>query len=109
MTCAIAAYQCARLRLAVNAVFMQRERELKRSNKMGCPRQHFITDLIRFIVSLIEENNKIILAADANEHVENGKLARELKRIRLVNLCVKKFHQSGPASYVSRSNLIEKT
>ena len=87
----MAAYQCARLRQTVNAVFMQRERRLKRGNKIGCLRQHFITNLVRFIVGLKEGNNKIILAAGINEHVENSKLTRKLKKIKQANANVKKL------------------
>ena len=70
---------------------MQRERHLKRLNKLGCPRQNFITVLVKFITSLVDVNNKVILATDINEHVVKGKLAKELKKIGLVDSHVKKF------------------
>ena len=47
----ITAYQCVRSRSTVGTVFMQRERHLRRNNMPGCPRKHFITDLINFIKS----------------------------------------------------------
>ena len=56
---------------------------------MSCPRQHFITNLVRFIVDLKEGNNKIILAVGINEHIENSKLTRELKKNGLANVRVK--------------------
>ena len=56
---------------------------------MSCPRQHFITNLVRFIVGLKEGNNKIILAVGINEHIENSKLTRELKKNGLANVRVK--------------------
>ena len=68
-------------------------KEKSAQKKLGCPRQYFITNLERFIVSLIEGSNKIILAVDANEHAKNSKLARELKSIRLVNSHAKKFNK----------------
>ena len=34
---------------------------------------------------------RIILAADINEHVEEGILGKELKKIRLMNVCTKMF------------------
>ena len=79
--CIITAHQCAKSRLTVNTVFMQRERHLKRLNKLGCPKQHFITDLMRCITGLVDGNNTVILAADINEHTVKGKLAKELKKI----------------------------
>ena len=60
------------------------------------------------IANLTEGNSKIILAADANEHAENGKLAKELKRIGLITLCAKKFNQSELALHASRSNPIDR-
>ena len=36
-------------------------------------------------------NNRIIMAANINEHVEEGILAKELKKIRLMNMCTKMF------------------
>ena len=57
----------------------------------------------------MERNNKIILAVDVNEHAEKGKLAKELKRIGLVNSNIKKFNQSELASHASRSDPIDKT
>ena len=71
----ITAYQCVKSRMTVNTVFMQQERHLKICEMLGCPRQHFITDLVTFITSLMEGDNRIIIAADINEHAVEGKLA----------------------------------
>ena len=73
----ITAYQCVRSKQTVNTVFMQCERHLRRCNKRGCPRQHFMADLIKFILGLMVGNNRIILAAGINEHAAEGILAKE--------------------------------
>ena len=51
-------------------------------------------------------DNKIILAADINEHVEEGILAKELKN-GLRNACAKIFKQVEPASHMKESDLID--
>ena len=68
---------------------MQRERYLKRCNISGYQRQHFIQDLVSFIRSLLDSNNKIILIVDINEHIIDGRLLRELKRIRIIDANIK--------------------
>ena len=103
----ITAYQCVRSKQTVNTVFLQRERHLKRCNKHGCPRQHFIADLIKFIAGLMEGDNKIILAADVNEHAKEGVLAKELAKIGLTNTYTKMFNQAGPASHITGSDPID--
>ena len=50
---------------------------------------------MRFITGLVDDNNIVILAADINEYIVKGKVAKELKTIGLVDSCVKRFHQSG--------------
>ena len=52
-------------------------------------------------------NNKIILAADINEHVEEGILAKELKKIGLINVHTKMFKQVGQASHITGSDPID--
>ena len=105
----ITAYQCVRSKQTVNAVFLQRERHLKRCNKHGCPRQHFITDLIKFITGLMVGDNKIILAADVNEHATEGLLAKELEKLGMMNTCNKMFNQAGLASHITGSDPIDGT
>lgn len=102
----ITAYQCVRSKQTVNTVFLQRERHLRRCNKNGCPRQHFITDLIKFITGLMVGDNKIILAADVNEHATEGLLAKELEKIGLMSTYHKMFNQAGPASHIAGSDPI---
>ena len=86
---------------------MQRERYLKRYNMSGYPRQYFITDIVNFITSLLNRNNRIIFAADINEHAVNGKLEKELKRIGMIDAYFKKFNLPGPASHVMSSAPID--
>ena len=49
------------------------------------------------------------MAANINEHVEEGILAKELKKIRLMNMCTKMFKQVGPASHVTGSDSMDGT
>ena len=102
----ITAYQCVESRSTVGTVFLQRERYLKRCNVSTCPRQQLIQDLVQFIISIREGNNKVILVADINEHVLNGKLPKELKRIGMIEAHVKKFNIPGPASHITGSEPI---
>ena len=97
----ITAYQCVESRTTVGTVFMQRERYLKKHNMSLCPRKHFIQDLVQFITRILEENNKVILSADINEHVIDGVLSRELKNLGMVEAHVKKFNLPGPASHIT--------
>ena len=86
---------------------MQRERYLKQCNMSRYPLQHFITDIVNFITSLLDENNRIILAADINKHAVDGKLAKELKRISIIDAYFKKFNSPGSVSHVTGSALID--
>ena len=62
---------------------------------------------MNFITSLLNGNNRIILAADINEYTVNGKLAKELKRIGMIDAYFKKFNSPSPASHVTGSTLID--
>ena len=86
---------------------MQRERYLKRCNKSECQRQYFIQDLVSFIISLLDSNNKMILVADINKHIIDGKLLSKLKSIRILDTYVKKFNLPTPVSHVTDSELID--
>jgi len=70
----ITAYQCVESRATIGTVFLQRERFLKKCNMSICPRKHFIQDLVQFITGILEDNNRVILAADINKHVIDGVL-----------------------------------
>ena len=98
--------QCVESRTTVGTVFSQRERYLQKCNSTMCPRKHFIQDLINFIRGVLEDHNKVILAADVNEHVTTGNLLIELKRLGLVEAHVRKFNSPGPASHVTGSDPI---
>ena len=82
---------------------MERERYLKWYNMSGYLWQHFITDIVNFITSLLDGNNRIILVADINEYAVNGKLAKELKRIGIIDAYFRKFNLSNPESHVTGS------
>ena len=90
-----------------NGFYTERERYLKRCNISGYPRQYFITDIVNFITSLLNRDNRIILAADINKYTVTGKLAKELKRIGLIDTYFRKFNLPGPASHVTGSALID--
>ena len=99
-TCIITAYQCVESRETVGTVFMQRERYLKKCNVSMCPRAHMIRDLVQFITGLLSENNKIILAADINEHVIDGTLPKALKTQRPIgSTCEEIQHSWSSISY----------
>ena len=104
----ITAYQCVKSKSIVGTVFMQRERHLKRCNISRFQRQHFITDIVNFITSLQDRDNRIILAVDINEHAVDRKLVKELKRIGMIDAYFKKFNSPGPASYVMGSVPIDR-
>ena len=103
----ITAYQCVESRSIVGTVFLQRERYLKKCNISTCPRQQLIQDLVQFIIHNWEGNNKVILAADINEYVINGKLPKELKRIGMIEAHVKKFNLPRLASHITSSEPID--
>ena len=86
---------------------MQRERYLKWFNLSECPQQHFITDIVNFITSLLNRDNRIILVVDINKHTVNGKLAKELKRISMIDAYFRKFNLPGPVSHVMGSAPID--
>ena len=48
------------------------------------------------------------MAVDINEYVVNGKLAKELKRIGMIDAYFRKFNLPGPALYVMGSALIDR-
>ena len=74
----------------------------------GYPWQHFITDIVNFITSLLNGDNRIILAADINEYVVTRKLAKELKRIGMIDVYFRKFNLPGLASHVTGSAPIDR-
>ena len=86
---------------------MQRERYLKKCNVSMCPRAHMIRELVQFITGLLSENNKIMLAADINEHAIDGTLLKALKNLGLLEAHVKKFNIPGPASHITGSQPID--
>ena len=69
--------------------------------------QHFITDIVNFITSLLNGDNRIILVADINEHAVTGKLAKELKRIGIIDAYFRKFNLPSPALHITGSILID--
>ena len=104
----IIAYQYVKSTSAVGTIFMQRERYLKRCNISRCSRQHFIQDLVSFITSLLDGNNKIILTANINEHVIDRKLSRELKSFGMIDTYVKKFNLLRLVYHIMDSELIDR-
>ena len=80
---------------------MQRERHLRRCKLSGCLQEHLIRDLLHFITKIIDDNSKVIVAADIYKHFIKGKLPKELKKIGMVDYFVKKFNVSGSASHAS--------
>jgi len=65
--------------MIVGMVFLQRERFCKKRNIHNHPRKIFIDDLVKFITIIKVSSNKVILAADINKHMVDGKLAKALK------------------------------
>ena len=49
----------------------------------------------------------MILVADVNEHIIDGKLPAELKRIDMMDVFPKKLNLPRPASHVTGSELID--
>ena len=87
---------------------MQRERCLRRCSLSEYLRQYFIKDLVQFTTSLLDRNNKEILAADANEYAIDIKLLAELKRIGMIDSFIKKFNLPGLTSHATGSKPIDK-
>ena len=71
---------------------------MKKCNKIGCLRLHFINDLIQFIRNVINKGDKVTLAIDINEHVTDRKLPVELKKVGMAEAFMKKFNYPGPLS-----------
>ena len=63
---------------------------------------------MNFITSLLNGDNRIILAVDINEHAITGKLAKELKRIGMIDAYLRKFNLPGLASHVTGSASIDR-
>ena len=64
--------------------------------------------MVNFITSLLDWDNRIILVAYINEHAVDGKLAKELKRIGMIDIYFKKFNLPGPALHVMGSVPIDR-
>ena len=90
-TSIVIAYQCVKLRTIVGTMVMQRERYLRRYKLSRCLQEHFIRDLVHFIIKIIDEKSKVILAADVNKHSIEGKLPKETKKIGIVDSFVKRL------------------
>ena len=57
-------------KFTVETIFIQREKYPKRYNISGYLRQYFIQDLVSFIISLLDGNNKIILRGETTKGTE---------------------------------------
>ena len=68
---------------------------------------HFINDLTQFIPNIINEGNEVVLAADINGHIIDGKLPAELRKVGIVEVFAKKFNSLGLASHMTRSKPID--
>ena len=88
-------------------MFLQRERYLEQYNLLGYPRKYFISDIISFISSILDANNRIIFAADVNEYVVNRKLVKRLRKIGLTDSFFRKFNTAGPVSHILGSMPID--
>ena len=86
---------------------MQSECFPKKCNASLCPRRCFIQDLMQFITGVLGDNNRVILAADVNEHVTDGILPRALKNLGMIEAHAKKFDLPGPASHITGSQPID--
>ena len=75
---------------------------------LQCLQQLFIQNLVCFITSLIDRNNKVILATDINEYATDRKLPSELRRISMIDAFAKKFNLFRPALHATRSELIDR-
>lgn len=71
-----------------------------------CPRQIFITHLLKLITDSIILNFQIKLEICANEHMVEGKLEKELCALGLVEACFSKFQTTIPASHCCGQNQI---
>ena len=63
---------------------------------------------MNFITSLLNGDNRIILAADINEYAVTGKLVKELKRIGIIDAYFRKFNLPSLASHMTGSALIDR-
>ena len=77
---------------------LQKTTSLKKCNVPTFPKKHFIQDLAQFITIVLGQNNKVIVAADTNEHIIDGVLPEALKNLGLIEAHMKKFDLPGPAS-----------
>ena len=102
-TYVITTCQCIESRSTVGTVFIQREQHLKKCGFSTCLKMNFIQDLVQFITGILGQKNKVIAAADANEHVIDRVLLRALKNYGLIEACVKKFDLPSPISHITRS------
>ena len=84
--------------IAVGTAFLQRERCCRQRNIRHFPRNFFSNDLIKFVAKTRAGSNNVVLAADINEHVVEGKFLRALKQITLMEVFYRRFKPSGTAS-----------
>ena len=59
----------------------------------------FVNDLIKFVTKIRAGINKIVLAADINEHVVEGNFSRALIQISLTESFYKMIKKAGTYSY----------
>ena len=65
----IVAYQSMKSRTTIGTTYLQCKRYYKKKNISMYPNQIFIEDLVKFIIQVKVEGNKVIPVADVNELV----------------------------------------
>ena len=108
LTYIITACQCTKSKTIVGTVLMQRERHMRRYYLSSHLWENFITDLVHFTIKVTNNSNEVVLAAGINEHFINRKLLKELKKIRMIDSFIKKFHVPGSVSCTTGSVLIDR-
>ena len=67
-----------------------------------------ISGIVKFIISLSDGNNRIILASDVNGHAVDKKLVKELKRMSIIGTFLKKINFASLELHELGSVLIDR-
>ena len=91
--------QCVKSKSALGTVCLQYRRNFLARKIDACPRKLFILNLKQFASDSISLGLDVILTIDANEHVVEGKLAKQLKNLGIIEAFCTEFNPEGvPAS-----------
>ena len=105
----ITAYNCVKSRSAGGhkTVYAQQRRFFLQAGRDTCPRKAFCEDLCGFISSSINDKFSIVVALDANENMQIGKIARSFRGLGLVDSITSITSNTPPGTHIRGSKQID--